>query len=171
MKIVRALVSGLVGAVATVLLFLAAHVVLGPAADPSVVIGQLVLPDSGAAAWALGALLQLVLGTVTGIAYAIVFEFVFRHAGWLAGIAVAIPHVVVAGLAVAWFRVGVGPYDPALAGAFLAFAGLAAAVWFVAAHCAYGAIVGACYGATRHRASAAAVTWHEAHVEGAEGST
>jgi hypothetical protein len=133
-------------------------------------IGELVLPDAGAAAWALGALLQLVLGAVTGIAYAIVFEFVFRHAGWLAGLAVALPHVLVAGIAVAWFRVGAGPDDAALAGAFMAFAGAAAAAWFVGAHCVYGAVVGACYGPTRHAASAPAVAWRELEADGVEES-
>jgi hypothetical protein len=160
-KVGRALLAGFVGAVVAVLSFLVAHLVLGPAADPSSLLGSIVFPADPRAAWALGALLQLIGGSIAGIAYAIVFEFVFRHAGALVGVAAAIPHVTIAGIAVAWMHVGGTRNDPALAGAFLAFNGVLTAAWFVATHLVLGAVIGLCYGPTRHPASAAPVVWRE----------
>jgi len=164
MKLTRAVVAGGGAALVVVLLLLAAQRILGVPTDLGTLLGTLALPDGGVGAWLVGTAGQVVVGAAAGALYAAVFEFVFRRAGPLAGLAVAVPHVVVAGLAVGFLPVWLGTGTEAVPGAFLGFGGARAVVCFVAAHLLFGALVGWCYGRTRHRAAAPAPRWRDLPV-------
>ena len=161
MKLGRALTSGLGGAVAAVLIFLVAHVAVGRDADMSVIVGEWITSQGNSFAWLAGAIAQLVLGTVLGLAYAAAFEFVFRHSGVLPRLAIATPHVIIAGFAVGWFTAPPQVAAPLLVGAFLSFVGPGAVAAFVIAHAVFGLVVGALYGRTLHSPSEAPVVWRE----------
>ena len=167
MKLARAVVGGGIGALLTVLLLALAQRMSGAATDVSTVIGALVFSSGGGVAWCVGAATQLVIGAVAGVLYAAAFEWVFRHAGAVVGLLVAIPHAVVAGLAIGFAPVWLRAAPDALPGAFLAFAGPAAAACFIAAHLVFGAFVGVWYGETIHRTATPAVTWHDVPSPGA----
>ena len=74
--------------------------------------------------WLAGAAAQLVVAIVAAIVYAVIFEFVTRRAGPLIGLAIAVPHVIVAGLAMGFIPAfplidaGIGP-----PGAFMEYRG------------------------------------------------
>ncbi len=161
MKLGRALASGLVAAAAAVLIFLVAHVAVGRDADMSAILGEWITSRGDSFAWIAGAVAQLALGAIVGLAYAAAFEFVFRHSGALPGLAVAIPHVVIAGFAIAWLTAPPQVAAPLLVGAFLAFVGPGAVAAFVIAHAAFGLVAGVLYGPTVHSPSEAAVVWRE----------
>jgi hypothetical protein len=113
-------------------------------------------------AWLLGLVLQLVLGACAALVYAALFEWLFERAGAWLGLAVAVPHAVIAGLIVGFL-----PADRLMAagvmppGAFYEFRGGWCIVAFVVAHLAFGWLVGAAYGATRHAVRGAPRTWFE----------
>lgn len=161
MKLGRAVASGVLGALLVLVLLWLARWLLGTPTDLARLLGNVLLPGAGRLAWWSGVALQLVVGAAAGVVYAAVFEYAMRRAGPLAGVGVAIPHAAIAGLLVGFLPLWRWPIASPLPGAFLAFAGATAAACFIVAHLAFGALVGLCYGRTRHRATAPAPVWRE----------
>ncbi|HKO15180.1 MAG TPA: hypothetical protein VJU87_03020 [Gemmatimonadaceae bacterium] len=163
MKWARAVVAGIIGALAVVALFALARWVLGVNANVSTTLGSIVLPARYGAllGWIAGAIAQLILGAVAGIIYGLIFEYVTRRAGWLVGGLIGIAHALFAGVAIGFLPMRMAGGSPAAPGAFLEYRGAWAVVVLVVVHVIFGVLVGALYGATHHAASAPGVRWRE----------
>ena len=153
MKFARAIGSGLLGgvvAVVAVVAFCAGTWLLGADSDVGALFGAPFMSGGGAVAWLIGCLVQLGVAAIVGVVYAAVFEWVTRRSGMLVGLLVAIPHVIVAGLAMGFLPMGSGDIGVGHPGAFLEYRGAMAIGVFVVAHLLYGITVGAAYGRPRH---------------------
>jgi hypothetical protein len=112
--------------------------------------------------WLAGAAAQLVIAIVAAIVYAAIFELVTRRAGPLIGLAIAVPHVIVAGLAMGFvpatrlINAGIGP-----PGAFMEFCGPWVIATFVLAHLSFGTLVGKLYGNAHHAPASVHYRWKE----------
>jgi hypothetical protein len=115
---------------------------------------------TGDAVWLAGCAAELVVGAVAGLVYAVIFEWVTRRGGALVGLAVAIPHLVVAGFAVGFLPgtrvITAGVMPP---GAFLEYWGGWVVAAFIAAHLIFGVVVGAIYGKPGTSGAGAGVVW------------
>jgi hypothetical protein len=151
MRVRRALSAGVLASVAALLVAWGVRRATGATLDPAGSLGRLLLPAS----WAMwssvvltaGAVAHIAGGALLGLAYAAVFEWVTRRAGALVGLALAVPHAVVTGLAFAFLPL-LRPelFAASPPGAFLAYGGAGATVSLLAFVLVYGALVGALYG-------------------------
>jgi hypothetical protein len=131
-------------------------------------LGASITGSANAASWILGAVGQLVLGAVSAVVYAAIFEWVTRRAGAVVGFAVGLAHVVVAGIATGFLpaeRLLDASIQPPAA--FLEYRGLAALIAFVVAHLVFGTLVGAIYGQhVRHAVREHQVVWRDVSSSG-----
>jgi hypothetical protein len=147
----RAIFAGIVGCIVVVTIVAAAERLSGSGADICSMSGALVIGRTDALGWVVGFVVQSVIAVIAAFVYGAIFEWVTRHAGAIIGLAIAIPHVIIAGLGVGFI-----PADPLLArnlappGAFLEYEGSWAVLAFVCAHLLFGVVVGSLYGKTRH---------------------
>jgi uncharacterized membrane protein len=147
----RLILSGIVGCIVVVAIVAAAERLSGSSADICSMAGALVIGRTDALGWLIGFIVQSVIAVIAAFVYGAIFEQVTRHAGAMIGLAIAIPHAIIAGLGVGFI-----PADPLLArnlappGAFLEYEGVWAALAFVCAHLVFGIVVGSLYGRTRH---------------------
>jgi len=151
MKLERVIVAGVVGGCAVLLIVWAGGLLAHADGDLVGLSAAALFARAGWIAWVGGLIAQLVVAVAAAIAYAIVFEWVTRRANALIGLAVALPHVIIAGLVVGFLpasRLIAGDVMPP--GAFYEFRGAWCIAAFVAAHLAFGVLVGAMYGRTRH---------------------
>jgi uncharacterized membrane protein len=155
MKFTRALGSGLLGGAVAVIVFCAGAWLLGADSDICALFGAVLVTGDGEVAWSIGCLLQLGVAAIVGLVYASVFEWVTRRSGMLVGLSIAIPHVIVAGLAMSIVPVRAGNIGVEHPGAFLEYRGAMAIAVFVVAHLFYGITVGVTYGRPRHSVPAA----------------
>lgn len=150
-RVGRAETAGIAGGILVVVVVRVAGWLVESDADLCTLGGAVLLRRTDAVGWLAGAVAQLLIAIVAALVYALVFEWVTRRAGALIGLAIAVPHVVIAGLAVGFIPaarmldLGIGP-----PGAFLEYRGGWVVAAFVLAHLAFGTIVGAWYGKTRH---------------------
>lgn len=150
-RVGRAVAAGIAGGILVVAAVRIAGWLVASDADLCTLGGAVLLGRTDAIGWLVGAAAQLLIAIVAALVYALVFECVTRRAGALIGLAIAVPHVVIAGLAVGFvpaarmLDLGMGP-----PGAFLEYRGGWVIATFVLAHLAFGTIVGAWYGTTRH---------------------
>lgn len=150
-RVGRAVAAGIAGGILVVAAVRVAGWLAASDADLCTLGGAVLLGRVDAIGWLAGAAAQLLIAIVAALVYALVFECVTRRAGALIGLAIAVPHVVIAGLAVGFvpaarmLALGIGP-----PGAFLEYRGGWVIATFVLAHLAFGTIVGAWYGTTRH---------------------
>lgn len=162
MRTWRAIVAGLAGGVLAIAIVQGAAWVSGGAGDLCGLLGAVVTGDAGTGAWIVGCAAQLAVAAVGGIAYAAIFEWVVRRAGALTGATIAVPHAIVAGLAMGFLPASrllhAGVMPP---GAFMEYGGATVLAAFVAAHLAFGAAVGAIYAGTRHTVHATTLVWHD----------
>jgi hypothetical protein len=162
MKTGRAITAGIVGGIVVVIALIAVGWITGASSDLCRLGGVILTGRLDVVGWLAGALAQLVIAIIAAIVYAVIFEFVTRRADPLIGLAVAVPHVIVAGLAMGFLPAaplidaGIGP-----PGAFMEYRGPWVIVTFVLAHLAFGAIVGKLYGSARHSPVAASYRWTE----------
>jgi len=162
MKIGRAIVAGIVGGIVVVIALIVVGWLVGANADLCRLGGVILTRRLDAAGWLAGAVAQLVIAIIAALVYAAIFELVTRRADALIGLAIAVPHVIVAGLAMGFIPAsplidaGIGP-----PGAFMEFRGPWVIVTFVLAHLAFGALVGRLYGNTRHSPDLASYRWVE----------
>ena len=151
LRVGRAVAAGIAGGILVVAAVRVAGWLVASDADLCTLGGAVLLGRTDAIGWLVGAAAQLLIAIIAALVYALVFECVTRRAGALIGLAIAVPHVVIAGLAVGFVPVarmldlGMGP-----PGAFLEYRGGWVVATFVLAHLAFGTIVGAWYGTTRH---------------------
>jgi hypothetical protein len=162
MRTWRAIAAGLVGGVLAIAILRGAAWISGGDADLCALLGAVMTGDTGTAAWIAGCVLQLVAAVAAAIAYAAIFEWVIRRAGAMAGVLIAVPHVVVAGLAMGFLPASrlldAGFMPP---GAVMEYRGVPVLAGFVLAHLTFGAVVGLMYGDTRHVVRETTFVWHD----------
>lgn len=165
MKPARAIAAGILGTVVVIVVVRVGGLVAGYDADLCALLGASILEDRGIWPWLLGAALQLVIGVVAAIVYAVIFERVTRRAGGIVGFIVALGHAVIAGLAIGFLPAArLIQASTAPPGAFMEYRGVIVVAAFVIAHLAFGTIVGLLYGRPRHALIAPRVVWHEVEV-------
>lgn len=160
MKLTRPILAGVVGVVIVYIIVLFGGELSGRSTDLCYLLGASISARLDGWTWLLGAVGQLVIGIVAALVYAAVFEWVTRRAGVMVGFAVALAHVVVAGIATGFLpaqRLLDAGLDPP--GAFLEYRGLFAIMAFVIAHLLFGCIVGVLYGRPRHTVVEWRATW------------
>lgn len=162
MKIGRAIVAGIVGCIVVIVALIVVGWIAGTDADLCRLGGVILTGRLDAVGWLAGAVAQLVIAIIAALVYAAIFEFVTRRAGPLIGLAIAVPHVIVAGLAMGFIPAsplidaGIGP-----PGAFMEYRGPWVIATFVLAHLVFGALVGRLYGSVRHAPATARYVWKE----------
>lgn len=152
MKLVRAIIAGLVGTAVVLLVVWGVGRLTHSDGDLSALAAAVVFGVLNTLTWWAGLVLQLIFGVIVAIVYAGVFEWVTRRAGFFLGLTIGIPHAILAGIGVgalpASRMIDAGIMPP---GAFYEYRGGWCILGFVLAHVAFGCIVGAAYGRTRHR--------------------
>lgn len=162
MKSGRAIIVGIIGAIVVMLIVWLGGRVGGASADLAALTAASIAGRTDVSTWLAGVVTQLVLGACAALVYAALFEWLFEHAGSWLGLAVAVPHAIVAGLILGFL-----PADRLIAagltppGAFYEFAGGWCIAAFVVAHLAFGWFVGAAYGRTRHTVHSTPRAWTE----------
>lgn len=166
MKSLRVVLASTLGAIVVVAIVFAAGVANGHRADLCQLVGSSITGSMDAWSWTIGALVQLLIAVIAGIVYAGIFEWVTSRAGAAIGAVVALGHVVFAGLAVG-FLPATRLIDASIAppGAFMEYRGGLVVLAFVAAHVAFGAIVGALYGRPCHARAVPVVAWRDVSAE------
>jgi uncharacterized membrane protein len=160
MRVSRVFLSGMIGCIVAVAIMVAAARLSGSAADICTLTGAVAIGRTEALGWFVGFIVQLVIAVIAAFVYACIFEWVTRRAGPLIGLAIAVPHVVIAGLSIGFLPAapliahGIAP-----AAAFLEYDGGWTVVGFVCAHLAFGFLVGSLYGKTRHAIPANRREW------------
>jgi len=161
MRLGRALGAGIAGGIVVVAVVGVAGLLAGTNADLCKLGGVVLTGRRDAIGWLTGAAAQLTIAAIAGLVYAAIFELVTRRAGALVGLAIAVPHAVLAGLAIGFvpasrlIDAGIGP-----PGAFMEYRGGWVVAAFVLAHIAFGVAVGTLYGTVQH-APRLARTWRE----------
>ncbi len=162
MRLGRAIGAGIIGGIIVVAAIGVAGWITRANADLCRLGGVILTGRMDAAGWLAGAVAQLVIAIIAAIIYAAIFEWVTRRAGPLIGLAIAVPHVIVAGLAIgfvpAWRLIDAGIGPP---GAFMEYRGPWVLVTFVLAHLVFGALVGKLYGRAQHAPATAGYRWRE----------
>jgi hypothetical protein len=165
MKLGRAIGAGIVGGIIVVAAIGVAGWITRANADLCRLGGVILTGRLDAVGWFAGAAAQLVIAIIAAIIYASIFEWVTRRAGSLIGLAIAVPHVIVAGLAIgfvpAWRLIDAGIGPP---GAFMEYRGPWVLVSFVLAHLVFGTLVGKLYGRAQHAPATAGYRWREISV-------
>jgi hypothetical protein len=162
MRLGRAIGAGIVGGIIVVAAIGVAGWITRANADLCRLGGVILTGRMDAVGWLAGAVVQLVIAIIAAIIYAAIFEWVTRRSGPLIGLAIAVPHVIVAGLAIgfvpAWrlIEAGIGP-----PGAFMEYRGPWVLMTFVLAHLVFGALVGKLYGRAQHAPATASYRWRE----------
>lgn len=147
MNVGKAFFAGIVGGAAMTLILMAARAA-GASADVAQILGTLPGNAPSSLSWLVGFLVTIMMSGLIGIAYGAVFETVTRSAGAATGLKVSLVHLALAGIFVGL----VGAMHPlvpevvASPGFFMSRYGGLGILAFVAAHLAFGAIVGALYG-------------------------
>ncbi|MDC0743477.1 hypothetical protein [Polyangium mundeleinium] len=147
MKVGKAFFAGIVGGAAMTLIIAAARAA-GASADVAQLLGTLPGNAPSSLSWLVGFLVTIMMSGLIGIAYGAVFETITRSAGAATGLKVSLVHLVLAGIFVGLVGV-MHPLVPevvAAPGFFMSRYGGLGILSFVAAHLAFGAIVGALYG-------------------------
>jgi hypothetical protein len=162
MKLGRAIGAGIAGGIIVVAAIDIVGWITGANSDLCRLGGVILTGRLDAVGWLAGAVAQLVIAIIAAIVYAAIFELVTRRAGPLIGLAIAVPHVIVAGLAIgfvpAWRLIDVAIGPP---GAFMEYRGPWVVVTFVLAHLVFGALVGKLYGGAQHAPATASYRWRE----------
>lgn len=147
MKVERALGSGIAGT-AIVSLLVAMARAQGMDMSFELMLGTFAGLEPGELALTLGLALQLLAGSVLSLGYAWFFERVLHHGGIAAGLVLAVPHAVAAGLLLG-LAPALHPLIPERLpepGLFWANLGAAGVIAVFVLHLVFGAIVGAGYG-------------------------
>jgi hypothetical protein len=164
MRVGRAIGAGIIGGIVVVAALEGAGLLTGANADLCSIGGVILTGRRDAIGWLTGAAAQLIIAAIAGVVYAVIFEIVTRRAGALIGFAIAVPHAVVAGLAIGFIPVsrlidaGIGP-----PGAFMEYRGAWVVATFVLAHLAFGTLMGSLYGTAQH-APETTRQWHDITV-------
>jgi hypothetical protein len=166
MKVGRAILAGIVGCIIALAIIGIAGSLWHTHADLCALFGDMLVGNRTGGGWLLGAAVQLVIAIIAALIYAAIFEWVTHRAGAWLGLLVAIPHVIIAGLAVGFVHVpslavGFGP-----PGAFMEYRGGWIIGAFILAHLVFGLIQGTMYGRTRHVVPRWVPVWRDVTLEG-----
>jgi hypothetical protein len=146
MRTTRALLAGLIGALAMSIAMLLMRL-LGFHIDLEALLGSIVVSGSYPLTWGIGFVIHLAFGALLGIFYAVAFEAV-GHAGTLMGAGLGLANGLLAGMLMtsipAMSPIG-GVAHAGEPGAFLTNVHLGP-VLFLVAHVVYGSVVGIAYG-------------------------
>ncbi|MGH7639216.1 MAG: hypothetical protein ACREOK_16315 [Gemmatimonadaceae bacterium] len=150
MKVGKAVLAGVIGAIAmTILGWLVRQ--MGIDMNAEMMLGtMLARPESGA--WIIGFAMHLMIGVFFALIYAWGFERLTHRAGVVVGLGFAVVHIIFAGVMMAVIP-AVHPMIPEMMmppGAFMSGMGAMGVTLFVLEHLMYGAIVGGMYGAVQH---------------------
>jgi len=147
MKVGKAFTAGIVGGLAmTLLAWLGRQMGIG--LNGEMMLGTMV-SSPGSAAWLIGFVMHMMLSVAIAFIYAWGFERVTHRAGLVVGLGFAVIHVILAGMVMGIIP-AIHPMIPEqmpAPGAFMANMGTSFVALFVIEHLAFGAIVGAMYGA------------------------
>lgn len=152
MKIARAILAGIVGAMAMSLAMFLMRLA-GLNVNLEGLLGSIAEPVFGLSAWQLGFMLHLVIGGAVALVYAAGFEFAVQRSGVLVGGGFGIAHGLLAGL----FMSGIPAMNPlgtgvdSAPGAFLMNVE-GGPFLFLLAHLIFGAVLGLVYGPTMQKA-------------------
>ncbi len=166
MKAGRAIILGIVGCVLVLGIVWVGGRLEHTDADLSALAAAVLFARADGLAWIGGFITQLVVGAIAGLVYAACFEWVTERAGPLIGLAIGIPHAIVAGIIIGLLP-GQRMLDAAIAppGAFYEYRGLWCVIAVVLAHLVFGTFVGALYGPTRHTYARSHRRWAEVQAE------
>lgn len=152
MKAGRAFVAGVIGGIAMVVLMWMGRM-MGMDVNLSMMLGTMIVPRPGAAAWITGFIMHLIISGLIALIYAWGFEHVTHRAGWLVGLLFSLIHSIGTGLFMGMvpmmhpmIRAGMMPAP----GLFMANKGAMYVLALFVLHAVYGAIVGAIYGEVVH---------------------
>jgi hypothetical protein len=160
MKLGRAVVAGCVGGAMALLIIGIASWVWNADADLCAWFGVMIVGERPGG-WVAGCIAQLGIAIIAALVYATVFELVTRRAGAILGLVVAVPHVIVAGLAIGFIPAPHPAHDFGPPGAFLEYRGIWIVIAFIVAHLVFGAVVGALYGQTRRAVPMTRRAWRD----------
>jgi hypothetical protein len=147
MRIGRAIVFGVVGAVA-ISAASAVLRVLGVPISIEMILGTLPGLAPSGAAFVLGLAIHLGIGALFGLLYGYLFERVWNHGGASTGMILSVIHAALIGMAIG-LTPQFHPFVPEVVpdpGPFFANGGMLGVLGFFLLHLVYGAIVGAGYG-------------------------
>lgn len=162
MKRSRAIVAGIAGGIVVVGTVGLVGWLTGADGDFCTLGGVILTGREDALGWIAGAVAQLVIASIAGLVYAAIFERVTKRAGAIIGLAIGVPHAVLAGLAVGVIPVsrlidaGIAP-----PGAFMEYRGVWMIVTFVLAHITFGVLMGWLYGSTHRGPFDARYRWQD----------
>lgn len=164
MKLSRAVIAGVLGALVVLLIVAVGGRVQGAWSDGDLcgITAAALFLRSGGVAWWGGLATQLVIGAVAGVVYGALFEWVTAHAGAWIGLVIGVGHAAVAGIAMGFVPaqrlIAARVMPPA---AFLEYRGVWCVLAFVLAHVVFGTLQGWLYGRTRHAPAGASRSWVE----------
>lgn len=149
MRVERAIVAGIVGAL-VMSLAMALASFLGMPASLEMMLGS-IFGVQGTLAWIAGFVLHLAMGAVAAIGYAVVFEYAIQRSGPLVGAAFGVAHGLMAGLFMSAIP-AMNPLSPSMSapGPFFDSLRFGPAL-FLGLHALFGAVVGMVYGPVKHR--------------------
>lgn len=143
MKFKQGAIGGVMGALVMTLAMGIGRVFHVPV-NLEALLGSLLTGKLSFGTWCLGLALHLGIGAGLGMVYAFVLEAAFRRSSWALGVAVSVPHLVLAGVGLGLIA-AIHPLLPdALVdpGMFMMDLGPPAFAGFVILHLVFGAIVG-----------------------------
>ena len=162
MKLTRAVLSGLIGAVMVWIIVFVAGMIARTDSDLCVLSGASITGTATTWSWIAGAISQLILGAIASVVYAAIFEWVTRRAGATVGFVIGLAHAVVAGIGIGFLPaqqlITASVQPPA---AFLEYRGWIPVIGFIVAHVAFGTLVGAMYGRVRHAVADVRLVWRD----------
>ena len=163
MQVWRSVSGGMLGAVAALAIIVASRWLSPDDSDVLPLLGGIPLYGAHGSSLLVSGVLQLIIGAVSSLLYALVFEYIMSWADWKLGGTLGLMHAAVGGLVVAYLPLlHTDPSPRTVPGAFLSFLGWGMVLAFLAAHVVYGAIVGAWYGSLRRIVSQRSeVRWRE----------
>jgi hypothetical protein len=148
-KAFKAAGAGIVGAIVMTALG-AVAAAAGLRSSLELMLGSAVMGNTSAAAWGAGFGLHLALGAFFGLVYGALLERATQTTAEI-GVSIGSIHAVLSGVALTAVP-AVHPLVPdtlIAPGMFLSNLGIASAIFFVALHLVFGAVVGAVYGSRR----------------------
>jgi hypothetical protein len=161
-RLAAALRAGLLGAMAVLIVEIVSTRMLDVDVNLSGLIGALLIDQIGAGPWLMGAAVQIALGLIAGIVYAVIFEWIAHRASWWIGLLIGFGHAAIGGLALGYLTLLGGPTRAFIpTGAFLIYHGAWAVLLVIVAHLVFGAVVGATYGPVRHPIISWSGRWRE----------
>src|SRR5947209_7281406 len=124
MKLGRTVVASLVGCCVVVVAMVVVGAISRTDADLCALGGAVIAGRDDTMGWLIGCASQVVVAVIAGLVYAFIFEWIVRRAGAIVGLAVAIPHAVIAGIGVGFLPVtGILEAGMSPPGAFLEYRG------------------------------------------------